>query len=79
MYGKNYYNALNSRNLQIVTMSRTIKIGVLVLQGAFAEHEFALQQCLQCNMEEFKDLELNIVKIRRPGDLQVYMTHNLVK
>ena len=60
-------------------MSRTIKIGVLVLQGAFAEHEFALQQCLQCNMEEFKDLELNIVKIRRPDDLQVYMTHNLVK
>ena len=52
-------------------MTRIIKIGVLVLQGAFAEHEFSLRKCLDCNIDDFKDLELDIVKIRKPDDLNV--------
>ena len=52
-------------------MARMIKIGVLVLQGAFAEHEYALQKCLEADPEEFKGIKLNIVKIRKPDDLQV--------
>ena len=52
-------------------MASTIKIGVLVLQGAFAEHEYALKRCLEADLEEFKGIELNIVKIRKPDDLQV--------
>ena len=51
-------------------MARTIKIGILVLQGAFAEHEYALQKCIESEIEDFKGLELNIIKIRKPEDLQ---------
>ena len=56
---------------RLIIMARTIKIGVLVLQGAFAEHEYALQKCLEADQEEFKGITLNILKIRKPDDLQV--------
>ena len=46
-----------------------IRVGILVLQGAFAEHEYSLQQCLQFLPQ--KDLQLEVVKVRRPEDLQV--------
>ncbi len=59
-------------------MSKQVKIGVLVLQGAFAEHQYSLQQCLQSHPEEFQDLELDVVKIRRPEDFQVSFYLSLI-
>ena len=51
-------------------MATKLKIGILTLQGAFAEHEYCLQKCVECDKDQFQNIELDVVSIRKPSDLQ---------
>ena len=52
-----------------ITMTRSLNVGVLALQGSFAEHVFSLEKIYQESKSEFPDCTVNVSLVRKPEDL----------